>query len=262
MPESYRSIIETISRTKSSPLTVFIDFCRMAACALAAGSREPEYLETIQSYGKEELHQLSRAFALLVEEAESKPFTDVLGTYYIEIASHSSKQARGEFYTPQELSRAMAKMLIDIDTVRSRGKPITVCDPCCGSGGMILALAQELAPDSVDLIRATCQDINPVAADMCYINTSLWGIPTTVILGDSLRMTTQNAWRNVHWARVGEDQRQAIEVMKDLISSPSPDQNPAPPKAGASGQPSEPLCESDGQFEFDLDLGEAGEIGR
>ena len=233
----------------------------MAACALAAGSREAEYLEAIQPYGRDDLSQLSRAFALLVEEAESKPFEDVLGPYYIEIASHSCKQARGEFYTPQELSRAMAKMLVDIDRVRSDGTPITVCDPCCGSGGMILALAQEFAPGSVDLIRATCQDINPVAADMCYINTSLWGIPATVILGDSLRMTTRGAWRNIHWVRVGEEQRQAIEMMKDLIASPPPTQpsDRAQPDVPTDQHGSK---ESDGQFEFDLNFCEAEEICR
>jgi len=217
---SYRTIIERIARTKSSAITVFADFCRIAACCLSAGSREDEYIEAIKSYSKDELTELSKALALLISEMESKPFTDILGTYYLDIASHSSKQSRGEFYTPPEISKLMAMITVDAKSVIEKGKPITVNEPACGAGGMMLALAEHFAPNHVDLLRVTCQDINPVGVDMCYINMTLWGIPATMICGDTIRGTVNNSWKNIHWHRVGEDQRQAVEQMLDFVKNP------------------------------------------
>ncbi len=233
--ETYRTIIEQIARTKSSTITVFADFCRIAACCFAAGTREDEYFEAIKSYSKDELTQLSKALALLISEMESKPFTDVLGTYYLDIASHSSKQSRGEFYTPPEISKLMAKISVNAESVIEKGKPITVNEPACGAGGMMLTLAEQFAPHStgkeksyVDLLRVTCQDINPVGVDMCYINMTLWGIPATMICGDTLRGTINNSWKNIHWHRVGEDQRQAVENMLDFIKNPQAEEKEKP----------------------------------
>jgi type I restriction-modification system DNA methylase subunit len=178
MPNAdYRSIINSIAHTKSSQLQVFADFCKIAACALALSSREDEYYGIATRYSSDEMHEFSTAFSSLVNEMEEKPFTDILGDYYLEVASHSSKQARGEFFTPPEISKLMARMLFDVDAVKTKGLPITVNEPACGSGGMVLAVAELFAPDCVDLLRVTCQDINPLATDMCYINTTLWGFP-------------------------------------------------------------------------------------
>ncbi len=223
MPDhDYRKIIEEIARRKSAAVTVFADFCKISACALAVGRREEEYLEVAKNYTRDELSDLSLAFANLVQQMEAAPFTDLLGPFYLDIAPHSSKQFRGEFFTPGELSRLVARMTVDVDVVKARGKPITVNEPACGSGGMVLALAELFAPDSVDLLRVTAQDINPLAADMAYINLTLWGIPAHIILGDTIRMTVTREWRNLHWFRVGEDQRQAILKIQNLLNAPPP----------------------------------------
>lgn len=114
----------------------------------------------------------------------------------------------------------MAMITVDAKSVIATGKPITVSDPACGAGGMILALAEQFAPNHVDLLRVTIQDLNPVATDMGYINMTLWGIPSAIICGDTLRGTIDKSWKNIHWHRVGEDERQAIEQMLDFIRSP------------------------------------------
>ena len=266
MPDkTYRTILEEIARTKSSIVTVFNDFCRIAACVCAAETREEEYFQAIKSYDKEELGKFSIAYALLVQEMEQKPFIDVLGPYYIDIASHSSKQTRGEFYTPPEICELMALMSVDTAQIIEKGIPFTVSDPCCGSGGMILALAKQLSPividgdgSYVDLLCVTCQDINPVGVDMCYVNTSLWGIPATMILGNTLKAEVNKVWKNIHWHRVGEDQHQTLADFSKLITEPAqketgqePQKHPANPKLGKGNQ-----------FEFDLDLGTSQELAR
>lgn len=242
----YQEIIEEIARRKSATVTVFADFCKMSACALAAGSREMEYLEVAKNYTRNELAAISRAFALLVQDMELAPFEDLLGPFYIECASHSSKQARGEFYTPPEISKLMARMLFDVDKVKSDAKPVTLNEPACGSGGMVLAVAELFAPDSVDLLRVTAQDINPVAADMSYINLTLWGIPARIILGNSIAMTVVCEWKNVHWHRVGEDQRQLFLRAMEIISAP---EKQTAIDLGEIGKTTETKS---GQFLFDL----------
>lgn len=245
--EDYRIIIQELARSRSSQLQIFTDFCKLAACCLALCTREEEYHGIATRYGSEEMHQFSRAFAYLVNEMEAKPFTDILGEFYIEIASHSSKQARGEFFTPPTISKMIAHMIFDVDSVKSKGKPITVNEPACGSGGMVLAVAELFAPDAVDFLRVTCQDINPVATDMCFVNTTLWGIPAQVILGDTLRNTVTDSWKNPHWHRVGEDQRQAFVKIRKLMENP-----PEPFESCQRERKLGKIREVDGQFEMDL----------
>lgn len=186
---------------------------------MAAGTREGEYLQVAERYTKPELEKFSRAMGMLVAEMEQSPFRDCLGTYYTELAPRSSALARGEFYTLHEVSSLMARMTAGVDERVESGKPVTIMDPCCGSGGMILAFAEQFAPrqgrkeSRVDLIRATCIDVNPIAADMCYINTTLWGIPSQVYCGNSLTMNMTAGWRNLHWLRVGEEERLKTERM-------------------------------------------------
>lgn len=205
-------------------MSVFSDFCRISACAVALQTREAEYLEVVKRYSREELDELVKAFAMLTHEMNDKPFVDCLGTYYTEIASKSTVDARGEFYTPPAVSEAMTQMLIDVDQVIEEGKPITVGEPACGSGGMILALAKQFSPvvrggekSYVDLLRVTMQDVSPTSADMAYVNMAQWGIPAKIILGDTLRNTIEQVWRNVHWARVGETERERWKAMFSLL---------------------------------------------
>ena len=253
MPQkNYRAIIEKIAFTHSSSAIVFTDFCRIVACTLAMQTREEEYLEVIRPYSKDQLLQFSEALALLVQEMESHPFTDCLGSYYLEVAAHSSKQARGEFYTPQEISRLMARITIDPKASIAKGSPLTINEPACGAGGMVLAIAELFAPKNVDLLRITCQDINPVATDMAFINTSLWGIPSQIRLGNALsREAPQRVWKNIHWHRVGEDQRQHSLMMIQTLRNLENSQTEPPPERNPISVPSREVQ----QAEFDLDLG-------
>jgi len=83
---------------------------------------------------------------------------------------------------------------------------------------MVLALAEEFArSNAVELLRVTAQDISRVACDMAYVNLCLWGVPAHIIWGDTLRNTVNTSWKNVHWARVGEDQRLVMKKAFDLV---------------------------------------------
>ena len=99
----------------------------------------------VKLYSKEELDSFAKAMAQLTTEMERHPFQDLLGPYYQENASKSTVEARGEFYTPPTISSLIARMTIKPDEIIAAGKPVSLSDPCIGSGGMILAAAELFA---------------------------------------------------------------------------------------------------------------------
>lgn len=195
----FRKILESISQ-RHDTRKIFDAFVRFAACALAAQTREAEYLDEVKHWEKQDLDVFVQALGALVLEMEERPFEDVLGGYYMEFAlSHKGQKWNGEFHTPKPICDLMARMTLgDVESL-PKDRPITVCEPACGSGAMILSVGQACPPDVRRRLRFTAIDINRVACDMAFVNTTLWGIPTRVIHGDSLSLECWAAWSNIHW---------------------------------------------------------------
>ncbi len=176
---------------------VFDGFVRLSACALAAQTREAEYIEEAKRWKPEELKGFSHALGCLVEEMESKPFEDLIGGYYMEFAlSSKGQQWNGEYHTPKPVCDMMAAMTIG--ELPPGNEPFTICEPACGAGAMILSIGQHVAKQRRRL-RVTAIDINKTACDMAFINTTLWGIPTRVINGNTISMEFWHQWHNFHW---------------------------------------------------------------
>ena len=173
---------------------------KSSACCVAAQTREAEYLEEAKHWQKPEFDLFGHALGALVLEMERKPFEDVLGGYYLDFAlSTKGQQCCGEFHTPKTVCDCIATMLFgDMESLPAEG-PITVCEPACGAGAMILSLAEVCPPDVRRRLRVTAIDINRIACDMAFINTTLWGIPTRVIHGNSLSNEFWAAWSNIHY---------------------------------------------------------------
>ena len=75
---------------------------------------------------------------------------DILGDAYEYLMRHfatESGKSKGQFYTPSEVSRIMAKAVgIDANTTRQH----TIYDPTCGSGSLLLK-ANDAAPDGLSI---------------------------------------------------------------------------------------------------------------
>ena len=82
-PSNFRKILDSLSHRHDSR-HVFDAFIRLSACALAARTREPEYLEEAKRWEKEDLELFAKAQGALVLEMESRPFEDILGGHYME----------------------------------------------------------------------------------------------------------------------------------------------------------------------------------
>ncbi len=94
-----------------------------------------------------------------LDESES----DVLGDAYeyliAQFASGAGKKA-GEFYTPQQVSKVMAK-IVTLDKQRLK----SVYDPTCGSGSLLLRVAREV---KVDFFYA--QELNRTTYNLARMN--------------------------------------------------------------------------------------------
>ncbi|HTB79584.1 MAG TPA: N-6 DNA methylase [Opitutaceae bacterium] len=179
--------------------TVFNAFVLLAACAFSAQTREAEYLDEAKRWTKEELTGFSHALGALIIDMEADPFTDVLGVVYTEYAqSKGTRERGGEFYTPPNVSRLMAQMLAGSYEGDST-EPITLCEPACGAGGMILAFAEALSPNARRRLRVTAIDISRTACHMAFINTTLWGIPARIHHANALSNEFWASWSNIHY---------------------------------------------------------------
>lgn len=179
---------------------VFDAFTRLAACALAAGTREAEYLEEAKRWERSELQVFAQALGALVAEMETRPFEDLIGGFYMETAlSRKGQQWNGEFHTPKPICDLMAQITLGKTESFPAEGPITVCEPACGAGAMILSIGQACPPEVRRRLRVTAIDISRTACDMAFINTTLWGIPTRVIHGNSLSFECWAAWSNMHY---------------------------------------------------------------
>lgn len=94
---------------------------------------------------------------------------DVLGDAYEyligQFASGAGKKA-GEFYTPQQVSMVLAKL---VTTGKSKLK--TVYDPTCGSGSLLLRVSKE-----VKVSNFYGQEMNRTTYNLCRMNMILHGV--------------------------------------------------------------------------------------
>lgn len=171
---------------------VWRDFIILAACALNNGlhkepTREAEYLEIIHRYDKDDQQRFPLLLAHLGELLQDDP-KDILGPLYMELEIGSKD--RGQFFTPPALSEAMAHMTFGAELSKLEAQPfITVQEPACGAGGMVLALVKvtiAAGHNPADKLFVQCIDVDRVAALMCFIQLTLWNVPAEIVVGNTL----------------------------------------------------------------------------
>jgi len=104
---------------------------------------------------------------------------DILGDAYEYLMRHfatESGKSKGQFYTPAEVSRIMAKV-IGINKARSQ----TIYDPTCGSGSLLLKAADE----SKTGVTIYGQEMDNATAALAKMNMILHDNPTAEIWQDN-----------------------------------------------------------------------------
>lgn len=186
----FYSLTERYGRFK-----VWSDFVTMAACAISnscdrrfATEREAMYSDCISRYSKEETELFTELFTETVLALEDNPEQDFLGGIFGTLNLHNEWQ--GQFFTPYHIGSFMANInLINLGEELNQKPIVSVCDPCCGAGCLLIACANEVGKMNInyqDKLIFWAQDIDFVAAMMCYIQLSLLGCQAVVKVGNSL----------------------------------------------------------------------------
>lgn len=182
---------------------VFRDFCEMNALSISNAvdqhhysEREERYLQLAAHYTKDEVERFGAMAARVVLGLEQQ-FGDFLGEVFM--ALDLGDNWKGQFFTPYQVSSLMARLTLGVDRqgIEQRGF-LTVNEPACGSGGMVIAFAESLLEQGfnpADHMHAVVTDIDSTAVHMAYIQLSLCGVPAFVLHGNALQPgTVWSSW--------------------------------------------------------------------
>lgn len=108
---------------------------------------------------------------LLYEKAvRDDPWNDILGSVYMAVASRGTQGAFGQFFTPFPIAQFMAMSLLGEPTGHRHTLDtlITVLEPACGSGVMLLAFAraviENVGPSALRAYSFTAVDLDCTVA--------------------------------------------------------------------------------------------------
>lgn len=177
--------------------------------------REERYMQIINSYDKDMRMLITQVFAeiymLLSQQIHpAVGFNDYLGDLYMR--SETSNSKAGQFFTPYSVSKCCAQVSINSSIVNEaieQDKILTLHEPTCGAGGMVIAAADVLYNDyhfniSRNLL-VECGDIDARCVHMSYLQLGLAGIPAVIFHRDGLTLETWDRWETpayiMQWMR-------------------------------------------------------------
>jgi N-6 DNA Methylase len=176
---------------------VLADFLEMAVCAIRkttlppgpdADAIEARYMAVIARNRPEDVRQAMPRLLGITTLAVLEGGCDFLGQVVVEL--ELPNQHMGQFFTPYDVSRMMAEMTFDtVDEIIAEQGFVTVQEPACGAGGMIIAAADVLQARGFDISRhlyVDATDISPLCFRMSYLQASLRGVPAVIRRGNTL----------------------------------------------------------------------------
>lgn len=185
--------------------TIFGDCMEMMAITLSNAvdwrrreGREKRYLEIAGRYDRSTLDIFAQVLGELVEALEYER-CDILGALFHDLELHN--KARGQYFTPYSICKFMAGTTLgEEDALRSHIEArgfLTACEPACGSGAMVIALADTMLERNINYqshLHATAIDIDPRAIHMAYCQFTLLHIPAHLVVGNSLSGEVRENW--------------------------------------------------------------------
>ena len=222
--QTFISLFNSIARHKHR-YSVFSDFVTMSAIALHNAvnmneALEKEYLEIVARYSKEDVNSFCELLGNFVILMEPEP-ADILGSLYMELEINNLNN--GQFFTPHEISLLLAKLTYGDMLDNLANKPfVTLSEPACGAGGMILAFTNEMLKKGInpaEKLCVQCIDIDRLAGLMCYLQLSLWHVPAEVIIGNTLTLEFREVYYTPSYYLGDWKNRLSIRNLTKAISS-------------------------------------------
>jgi len=232
--QNFITLFNSIAK-HNHPYTVFSDFVTMSAISIHNAvnkleNLENEYLQIVGKYNKDDVNLFCELLANFIDLLSIEP-RDVLGSLYMELELDNSNTA--QFFTPHELSLLIAKLNYG-DQLDNLTKPfITLSEPACGAGGMVLAFTNEMLKkghNPAEKLWVQAIDIDRLAGFMCYLQLALWNIPAQVIIGNTITMKFREIYYTpAHYLYRWDEKlklRDSIERMRQLFQSPENQEQP------------------------------------
>jgi len=216
--------------------TVFEDWLKVSAIAISNSvdwsqreEREAQYLETINKYTPAEQKILVSTFTELVMALESESQKggpmDLLGKVFHGLELHN--KYHGQFFTPFHICEFMGHIALGdggeagtaVDDALSSKGYVSVCEPCIGSGGMVLGFAKAMQQKKLNYCeKMVCYgcDIDIKCVHMAYLQLSLYGIPAVIIHGNSLSLEEWSTWYTPVYLIRGWPLRERASTIKDI----------------------------------------------
>lgn len=181
---------------------VFTTSLELTAVSLAARKdpicsieREKRYHELTKGMTPKLLNRYSELTALMflaILKYQHEP-RDVLGEIYRELNLY--QKWNGQYFTPDSICRLMAELILPDKSDEER---ITIQEPTCGSGAMIIGSVYAMMNRNIDYRSKSlfiAQDIDIRCVWMCYIQLGLYQVPAIVIHGNTLTGEEWDRWR-------------------------------------------------------------------
>lgn len=155
-----------------------------------------------KKYTPQETQRMGEMFAMLVlameEYLKNGYYTDILSRIFMELEIQN-KHA-GQFFTPESISKMVAKMTFDPERVKriiEKDGHIIINEPAVGGGIMVLAFAEAMRAAGFDPTRQLviyAGDIDMRCACMSYLHFSLYGFPAVIDYGNALTLDHWQRW--------------------------------------------------------------------
>lgn len=157
-------------------------------------------------YQSADIARMHTLFALLVQ-ALTEAHQDFLGSVYMELELGADEM--GQYFTPHHVSSLLAQLVAGDLLAQLKTCPfISLQEPTSGAGGMVIAFAEIMLKAGLNpptQLQVTTIDIDPLAADMTFVQLSLLGIPAIVNTGNTLTLQVSLTRHTPVWGRSGSD---------------------------------------------------------
>jgi len=164
--------------------------------------------------------EFTEGFGILLKNVyPEQTYRDVIGDLYMGLIG--SDKGFGQFFTPWHIAKLMADLTIGTPELEqyTPQRPMTICDPACGSGVMLLAAASSLPRDFIDEGRVAFygMDIDPTCIKMARLNMGLYGLdrplgfvkPTNELTKDEINKLPEPYKRQVQQALFDLEEQKA-----------------------------------------------------
>jgi len=198
------SKLPEITRGRFDRIRVFSDFLELAAIRISIkfdpvhyALRNEQAKKINEAYTEAEHTEMCGYFGELFRQIQRNINAGICEDILSRVFHESGFAHNGQDQSPPDLARLVGRLSMSSDFKIPEKGFITLDEPSCGSGSLVLAFAEAMTAKNFNycdqlVVRAT--DIDSKCVHMAYIQLSLYGIPAVIIRGETLSLKEYSRW--------------------------------------------------------------------